>query len=165
MWNFKGDLWNSTQNILPIHWKIQFFYNTEILRALRFKSSYTFLKCPPGLLGHLWQSNTWCYCYHFFKYSYNLSKKCFSLFYSWIFVNIVSHNELSAAQRQAITWSNADLLSVGLFETNFDEILMAVEAFSLKKLRLQIELSLLIMTARCNFLPQDTIFCRAWHKE
>ena len=40
MWNFKGTLWNSTQNILPIHWKIWLLYNIEILRALRFKSSY-----------------------------------------------------------------------------------------------------------------------------
>ena len=47
MWNFKDTLWNSTQNILPIHWKIWFLYNIEILRALRFKSSYVFLKCPP----------------------------------------------------------------------------------------------------------------------
>ena len=38
VWNFKGTLWNSTQNILPIHWKIRFLYNIEILRALRFKS-------------------------------------------------------------------------------------------------------------------------------
>ena len=40
VWNFKGALWNSTQNILPIHWKIWFLYNIDILRALRFKSSY-----------------------------------------------------------------------------------------------------------------------------
>ena len=46
MWNFKGNLWNSTQNILPIQWKIYFLYNIEILRALRFKSSYAFLKRP-----------------------------------------------------------------------------------------------------------------------
>ena len=50
MWNFKGTLWNSTQNILPIHWKICFLYNIEILRAHRFKSSYAFLKRPPRLL-------------------------------------------------------------------------------------------------------------------
>ena len=47
MWNFKGTLWNSTQNILPIHWKIRFLYNIEILRALRCKSSKAFLKRPP----------------------------------------------------------------------------------------------------------------------
>ena len=43
-----GYLWNSTQNILSIYWKIWFLYNVEILRALRFKSSYSSLKCPPG---------------------------------------------------------------------------------------------------------------------
>ena len=43
--DFKGTIWNSTQNILPIHWKIWFLY-IEIVRALRFKSSYVFLKCP-----------------------------------------------------------------------------------------------------------------------
>ena len=39
--------WNSTQNILPIHWKVRFLYNIGILRALRFKSSYAFFKRPP----------------------------------------------------------------------------------------------------------------------
>ena len=54
MWNFKGTLWNSTQNILLIHWKIRFLYNIGILRALRFKSSYAFLKRPPArLLCHV----------------------------------------------------------------------------------------------------------------
>ena len=52
--------WNSTQNILPMHWKIWFLYNFEILRALRFKSSYAFLKRPPG--RHL----SWNYWYSHF---------------------------------------------------------------------------------------------------
>ena len=30
VWNFKGTLWNSTQNILPIHWKIWFLYNIDL---------------------------------------------------------------------------------------------------------------------------------------
>ena len=34
VWNFKGTLWNSTQNILPIHWKIWF------IQHWHFKSSY-----------------------------------------------------------------------------------------------------------------------------
>ena len=40
VWNFQGTLWNSTQNILPKHWKLWFLYNTEILRALRLKNAY-----------------------------------------------------------------------------------------------------------------------------
>ena len=43
--NFKGNLWNSTQNILPIHWKMWSLYNIKILRAFRFESSYAFMKC------------------------------------------------------------------------------------------------------------------------
>ena len=63
VWNFKGTLWNSTQNILPIHWKMRFLYNIEILRALRFKSSYAFLKRPPGMLfdSFLIPMKTCCY--------------------------------------------------------------------------------------------------------
>ena len=45
--NFKGALRNSTQNILPIHWKMWILYNIEILRALGFESSSAFLECPP----------------------------------------------------------------------------------------------------------------------
>ena len=48
VWNFKGYLRNSTQNILPIHWKIRFLYSAGILRTLKFKSSYMFLKRHPG---------------------------------------------------------------------------------------------------------------------
>ena len=46
MWNIKWYLWNSTQNILPIFWKKLFLQNVEFLRALRFKSRDTFLRCP-----------------------------------------------------------------------------------------------------------------------
>ena len=46
VWNFKRTLWNSTQNILPIHSKTWFLYNIEILRALMLKNSYVFLKRP-----------------------------------------------------------------------------------------------------------------------
>ena len=35
VWNFKGNLWNSTQNILPIHWKTWFSHKIEILRIFR----------------------------------------------------------------------------------------------------------------------------------
>ena len=51
MRNFKGTLWNSTQNILPIHWKIWFLYNIQILSVLRFKSSYVFLNPPMSILS------------------------------------------------------------------------------------------------------------------
>ena len=39
MCNFKGILWNSTQNILVMHWKMEFLVIVEFLSALKFKSS------------------------------------------------------------------------------------------------------------------------------
>ena len=39
--------WNSTQNILPIHWKMQILYKIENLSSFGFKSSYAFWKCRP----------------------------------------------------------------------------------------------------------------------
>ena len=41
MWNFKGYLWNSTQNIWSIHWKWWFLYNVKYLRALKFTGTHT----------------------------------------------------------------------------------------------------------------------------
>ena len=46
VWNFKGSLWNSAQNILSIHWNMCILFTGEILRAFRFKSSSAFLKRP-----------------------------------------------------------------------------------------------------------------------
>ena len=51
VWNFKGYLWNSTQHIFPIHWKICFLYNIAVLKTLRFKSSWALLKCPLVVYG------------------------------------------------------------------------------------------------------------------
>ena len=72
MWNLKGTLWNSTKHILPIYSEVFFFYfASENLRALRFKTSQVFLKrCPDQyslvsviyvwLLHYYWQ--------HLFRY-------------------------------------------------------------------------------------------------
>ena len=42
---------NSTQNVLPIHWKMCLL-RSEKLRPLRFTSSHAFLKRPPGHAIH-----------------------------------------------------------------------------------------------------------------
>ena len=46
MWNFKRYLSSSSQNILPIHWKVCILFTGDNLRALRLKTSQVFLKCP-----------------------------------------------------------------------------------------------------------------------
>ena len=42
-WNFKATLRNSTQNILPIHWKVYSLLRSEILRAHKFTGSKAFI--------------------------------------------------------------------------------------------------------------------------
>ena len=82
---FQRGLWNSTQNILPIHWKMQLLYNVEILRALGFKSSYVVWKRPPLdsfpvlFLSHdaqQWLENrSWTYFMFHFETRENCSAK------------------------------------------------------------------------------------------
>ena len=50
---------------------------------------------------------------------------------------IGSDNDLSSGRRQVIILTNAGLLSIGTFRTNFSEILSEICAFSLNKLHLK----------------------------
>ena len=57
---------------------------------------------------------------------------------------IGSYNDLSPGRRQAIIWANVGILLIGPLETNFSEILIAIEAFSFKKMHLK------ILSAKCR---------------
>ena len=48
---------------------------------------------------------------------------------------ICSDNGLSPERRQAIIQTNAGILLIGLLGTNFSEILIEIQTFSLKKIR------------------------------
>ena len=50
---------------------------------------------------------------------------------------IGSDNGLSPGRRQAIIWTNAGILLIGPLGTNFREILIEIQTFSLKKTRFQ----------------------------
>ena len=50
---------------------------------------------------------------------------------------IVSDNGLSPGRRQAIIWTNAGILLIGLLATNFSEILIEIHSFSFKKMHLK----------------------------
>ena len=53
-------------------------------------------------------------------------------------INInASDNGLSPGRRQAIIWTNADLLSIGRLETIFSETLIQSRSFSFKKMHLK----------------------------
>ena len=56
---------------------------------------------------------------------------------------IGSDNDLSPERRQAIIWTNAGILLFGPLETNFSEILIEIQTFSLKKIRLK------MLSAKC----------------
>ena len=51
---------------------------------------------------------------------------------------IGSDNGLSPIRRQAIIWTNAELLSIGPLGTNFGEILPRIQNFSFTKMHLKI---------------------------
>ena len=50
---------------------------------------------------------------------------------------IGSDNGLSPERHQAIIWTNAGILLIGPLGTNFSEILIEIQTFSLKKIRLK----------------------------
>ena len=47
-------------------------------------------------------------------------------------------NSLSPVRRQAITWTNAGLLSIGVLGTNFSEIWISILSFPFKKMHLKL---------------------------
>ena len=51
---------------------------------------------------------------------------------------IGSDNGLSSGRRQAITWTNAGILLIGPFGTNFSEISIKILTFSFTKMRLKV---------------------------
>ena len=53
-------------------------------------------------------------------------------------VSIGSGNGLSSVRRQAITWTNAVLLSIGLLRTNFSGIRIGIPSISFKKMQLKL---------------------------
>ena len=76
---------------------------------------------------------------------------------------IFSGNGLLPARRQAITWNNADLLSIGPIGTNFSEIWIEIQHFSFMKVHLKLssakmaailsrgdELSTHLLPAQCS---------------
>ena len=77
---FQSTIWNSTQNILPIHWRLWSLYNIEILKefldfsfivgryfrrvpANLFSRKRWFPNCPRGSGRHLWWSNSTVTCH------------------------------------------------------------------------------------------------------
>ena len=65
-----------------------------------------------------------------------------------IWVSIGSDNGLSSARHQAITWTNAHILSIGPLGTNFREICIKIKNFLFKEMHLK------TLSAKCQpFCP------------
>ena len=70
---------------------------------------------------------------------------------------ICSDNGLSPGRRQAIIWTNAGILLNGPLGTNFNEIVIAIQTFSVKKMHLKMSsgkwrplcLGLIVLTIKC----------------
>ena len=122
---------NDIQSMWPSHYKIQGWhvvnYTLQNRKVVSFSIKKTLKKekcllnvCAEWIhvLGNrvLKVISPWCRVY---------------AFVNW--VSIGSGNGLSSVRCQAITWTNADLLSVGPLGTNFSEILIEIQAFSSKK--------------------------------
>ena len=56
--------------------------------------------------------------------------------------SIGSDNGLSPRRRQAIIWTNAGILLMGPLGTNFSEILVGIQTFSLRKMHLKMSSAL-----------------------
>ena len=61
---------------------------------------------------------------------------------------IVSDNGLSPERRQAIIWTNAGILLIGLLGTNFCEILIEIHTFSFKKMHWKYRLEMAAILSR-----------------
>ena len=72
---------------------------------------------------------------------------------------IGSDNGLSPERRQAIVWTNAGILLIGPLATNFKEILIEIQTFSLKKIRLKMS-SAKCCSFRLGLNVLTTIMCR-----
>ena len=55
----------------------------------------------------------------------------------YMYHRLYDYNQITPIWCQAITWTNVDLLSIGPLGTNFSEILIEVQTFSLKKMHLK----------------------------
>ena len=71
---------------------------------------------------------------------------------------IGSNNGLSPGRRQAIIWTNAGILFIEPLGTNFSEILIVIQTFSFKKMRLKMS------SAKWRpFCPVLNVLARVWN--
>ena len=158
-----------------------------------------FCNCPWFCSAHFWPIVNWTsvkfepnhQLRHLIRYMWKcpwcrLSSTCFIALTHWGRVThicvgnltiIGPNNGLSPGWRQAIIWTNAGILLIGPWGTNFSEILIGIQAFSFKKMHLKMSsakwrpfclgLNVLIITCQhtCYFTAfpnKHARMCRYW---
>ena len=135
VWNFKGYLWNSAQNILPMHWKIHFFLNIDFLRAdLRALTGlWNDPRCRHCGLINLDILPSYAHKKRMIGPKQGIVDSWHNML-SWNWVRNGSRNRLALNRWQTITWTNADLMSTALWWTNFSETYIKMHMCSFKKM-------------------------------
>ena len=87
--------------------------------------------------------------------------------------HIASDNGLSPGRRQAIIWTNAEILLIGTLGTNFSEILIEILTFSFTKMRLKVSsakwrpsclgFNELIVCGNLMMTQSPNLFCWHWN--
>ena len=144
-WRFYSNLSYCTWNALLEIWEIMWFrLALVVFWSWQESDCSTVPTCPtwsqlPGL--HCWNSLDWDLWYvsglfHLHGNSLNhwsrLMHKCVS-----DLTIIGSDNGLLPGRCQAIIWTNAGILLIGLLGANFSEILIEIHTFSFKKMHLK----------------------------
>ena len=62
---------------------------------------------------------------------------------------------MSPGRRQAIFWTNAGILFIGPLGTNFNEIVIEIQTFSLKKMRLKMSAKKAAILSRPQCVNRD----------
>ena len=112
VWNINGALWDSAQNIFPIHWEMCIYYRPT--EGSNLKSSWisevVIVLTHWGRVTHICVGN--------------------------LAIN-GSENGLSPGRRQAITSINVGILLIGPLGTNFSEMIIEIHKFSFTKIHLK----------------------------
>ena len=113
------------------------FYGAVTVWSMLQSASHIYSNKPTCCQNNPTKSLLWMHL-HLFQYLYHLTH--------WGQVThicvgkltiIGSDNGLSPERRQAIIWTNAGILLIGSLGTNFNEISIEIQTFSLKKIRLK----------------------------
>ena len=131
--------------ILVFEWTLKHLTVVVLLPLMIFHFVCVWKKWNNHVLTYqpFWLKDCWGYCHHSHL---SLHILCWSRLTHCGHVThicvgkltiIVSDNGLSPGRRQAIIWTNAEILLIEPLETNFSEILIGIEISSFKKMCLK----------------------------